>query len=331
MLLDSLKQELRQEQFFHELEIETVDSGEKALAIIHEIESDGDEVPIVISDQRMPNMTGDALFLELQKDRPHINKILLTGYSDLEAVVRLVNQNALYRYIEKPWDSHDLRLTIREAVLSYRHRKLIQLQNQKIEKITQAMVSCLENANFYYDEDTGHHIQRMAVLSEYIAGLAGCDEYFCEQIRLYAPLHDVGKVGIDKSILTKPGKLTEQEYKKIQEHVSIGARILGDSAIDQVAKNIVLYHHEKWNGTGYQNGLSGEDIPIEARIVSLADVFDALTSRRVYKPAYTVEDALRIVEKERGESFDPRLADLFLREIRCQDDLKRKIFDMSDL
>ncbi len=330
MLLDSLKQELKQDEFFQDLEIETVDSGEKALAMINEIEEEGDEVPIVISDQRMPGMTGDALFLELQKDRPHINKILLTGYSDLDAVVRLVNHNALYRYIEKPWDSHDLKLTIREAVISYRHRKLIQQQNLKIEKITQAMVSCLENANFYYDEDTGNHIQRMAVLSEYIAELAGCDKYFCEQIRLYAPLHDVGKVGIDKSILTKSGKLTKEEYQLIKEHVSIGARILGDSAIDPMAKNIVLYHHEKWNGTGYKFGLSGEDIPLEARIVSLADVFDALISRRVYKAAYRIEDALEAVKSEKGVSFDPRLAELFLNEIRSREDLKKKVFEKSD-
>jgi len=325
-LLESLKQELRQDVFFSDINIEIVDNASRALDLVTAIEEDGGVVPAVISDQRMPSMTGDAFLSELHRGRPQIHKILLTGFSDLDAVVRLVNQNALYRYIAKPWDKHDMLLTLREAITSYRRRALIEQQTLKIEQLTLAMVSSLESTNFYYDEETGSHIQRIALISEYIAGLAGCDEAFIRQLKLYAPLHDIGKVGIDKQILQKPGKLSLEEYDHMKDHVTIGAGILKNQAIDPMARNIVLYHHEKWNGRGYAAGLAGEEIPLEARIVSLADVFDALVSKRVYKPPFMVEEAVEIIGQERGESFDPALVDLFVGEIFSMKELKAKIF-----
>jgi HD-GYP domain-containing protein (c-di-GMP phosphodiesterase class II) len=183
--------------------------------------------------------------------------------------------------------------------------------------MTYAMVAALENANLYFDEETGNHVRRISLLSEFIGKRAGIDEGFVKMVKLYAPLHDIGKVGVQKEILQKPGKLTSEEFEHIKEHVSIGYRIINDRAIDTMAKNIVLYHHEKWMGSGYVHGLAGTDIPLEARIVSIADVFDALVNKRVYKEAIPLDTALDIMRKERGVSFDPDLLDAFIMGIKA--------------
>jgi len=313
IVLQSIKQELKQDDFFSDSLIHVIDSAPEALRLIEEILEEDGEIPVVISDQRMPLMEGSEFLAKVHQLCPETLNILLTGYADLDAVVSLVNESALYRFLSKPWDRTDLLLTIREANRAYRQKKIINGQNQKIEGLTLAMVTALESTNFYFDEDTGNHIRRIAKISEFIAIRAGCDSNFVKLLKMYSPLHDIGKVGIDKQILLKPDKLTPEEFRRIKDHVLIGHRILDSNAIDTMAKNIVLYHHEKWSGQGYIEGLRGTDIPLEARIVSIADVFDALINKRVYKPAFTFSEAMQIIRDERGISFDPDLADLFLR------------------
>ncbi len=319
IVLQSLKQELKADPFFKDVVIEVADSAARALELVHEIHDDGGTLMMMISDQRMPVMNGDALLLEVHKLAADALKILLTGYSDLDAVVRLVNGDVLYRYLSKPWDRQDLRLTLHEACRTFRQRRLIFQQAARIEHLTMAMVTALESANFFFDEDTGQHILRIAQISAFVAEKAGLDADMVKQIRIYAPLHDIGKVGVGKDVLLKPGALTDEEFNRIREHVIIGHRIIDSEAIDSVAKNIVLYHHEKWNGNGYLEGLQGPDIPVEARVVSIADVLDALVSQRVYKPAYPLADALDIVRSERGKSFDPVLIDAFFDNLPAVD------------
>ncbi len=320
ILLQSLRQELKADEFFSALAIDIVDSGRAALELIGDILREGDEIPALISDQRMPSMSGEELLLKTQALIPDTSKILLTGYSDIGAVVNLVNGNALYRYLSKPWDRKDLLLTIREACRAYRQKRLVAELSSKIERLTFAMVTVLESTNFYFDEETGDHIERVSLISEFIARKAGLDESFVKLVKLYSLLHDIGKVGLDKEILLKPGRLTAEEFEKVKAHVSIGHQILGNSAIDVMAKNIVLYHHEKWAGNGYVSGLKGDAIPLEARIVAIADVFDALVSERVYKRAFTYDEAKAIIEKEKGISFDPRLVEVFLEGISSVSD-----------
>jgi HD-GYP domain-containing protein (c-di-GMP phosphodiesterase class II) len=178
------------------------------------------------------------------------------------------------------------------------------------------MVTALESANFFFDEETGNHILRISRVSEFIAYHFGCDEDFIKQIKLYSPLHDIGKVGVGKEILQKPARLTPAEFECIKKHVTVGYDIINRPGIDPMAKNIVLYHHEKWNGKGYVHGLSGAAIPLESRIVSLADVFDALVSKRVYKPAYSIPEAEQIIRSESGISFDPAVVEAFLAGMR---------------
>lgn len=312
IILHSIKQELRSDVFFAGVDIEIVDNGKNALELIADIKAEGHSLPVILSDQRMPLMTGDAFLLKAHALVPRSLKILLTGFADFDAVVKLVNHNVLYRYLNKPWNRHDLLLTLKEACRSFRKSQLIDLQAAKIKHLTMAMVTALESTNYFFDEDTGNHILRIAKLSAFIAEKAGLDEATVTQIRLYAPLHDIGKVGISRDILLKPASLTSSEFEQVKAHVTIGHRIISDEAIDQAAQNIVLYHHEKWNGQGYASGLKGEAIPLEARIVSIADVFDALVSQRIYKPPFTIQQAVEILLKERAVSFDPALIDAFV-------------------
>ena len=169
----------------------------------------------------------------------------------------------------------------------------------------------------YKDEDTGAHIVRMSHYSALIAEKLGLPGRDVQNILYAAPMHDVGKIGIPDSILMKPGKLTEEEFDLMKIHTTMGAKILANSKskILQVAEQIALSHHEKWNGKGYPLGLSGDDIPLAGRIVALADVFDALTSKRPYKNPFPVKVAIDIIKKERGQHFDPDVVDIFLENI----------------
>lgn len=330
IVLQSLRRELKQEPLFAEFTVDVADSGAKALSLIDEILAEGDTIPVILSDQRMPAMNGDSFLIEAHRRCPDALCILLTGFADLSAVVNLVNQNALYRYLSKPWDRNDLIMTVKEAFKAWKREHVIREQDEKIEHLTMAMVTALESANFYFDEETGNHILRISRLSEYIARGAGLEESFVKAVKLYSPLHDIGKIGVEKSLLLKPGRLTPEEFERVKEHVRIGHRILDSVAIDPMVKNIVLYHHEKWAGCGYPEGLAGETIPLEARIVSIADVYDALVSKRIYKPAYSVGEALSIIRKERGVSFDPALTDSFLAGMEALGESVKYPFDAED-
>ena len=165
----------------------------------------------------------------------------------------------------------------------------------------------------FKDKDTGTHISRMSYLSVFIAEKIGLSEKDIQHILFAAQMHDVGKIGIPDSILSKNGKLTTKEFEIIKTHCIIGARILSNSTSEilQLAESIALTHHEKWNGEGYPNRLSGEEIPIAGRIVALADVFDALVSKRPYKEPFSIEKSCNIIRKERGKHFNPELVDTF--------------------
>jgi putative two-component system response regulator len=167
------------------------------------------------------------------------------------------------------------------------------------------------------DEDTGDHIRRMSQYSAMIARGIGLHSDDVQNILFAAPMHDVGKIGIPDSILLEPGKLSDDEFELMKTHTEIGGEILenANAKVLKIAHEIALYHHEKWNGTGYPEGRSGEEIPLAARIVGLADVFDALTSRRPYKDPYPANIACEIIERESGKHFDPVLVDVFLAGI----------------
>jgi len=193
----------------------------------------------------------------------------------------------------------------------------IKSAHQELHKAYLDTIHRLVLAAEYKDEDTGNHIRRMSRYSALIAEKLGLPAKEIQNILYAAPMHDVGKIGIPDSILIKPGKLTDEEFDIMKTHTTIGAKILAGSKAEilQVAGVIALSHHEKWNGKGYPQGLAGDKIPLAARIVGLADVFDALTSRRPYKDPFPAEVAFDIIKKERGEHFDPEIVDVFLENI----------------
>lgn len=189
--------------------------------------------------------------------------------------------------------------------------------HKELEKAYLDTIHRLVLAAEYKDEDTGEHIVRMSRYCALIAEKLGLPAKEVQNISYAAPMHDVGKIGIPDNILMKTGKLTDEEFEVIKTHSTIGAKILANSKAEilKVAEQIAFSHHEKWNGKGYPQGLSGDNIPLAGRIVGLADTFDALTSKRPYKEPYPVEVAIDIIRKERGQHFDPDLVDVFLENI----------------
>jgi len=211
--------------------------------------------------------------------------------------------------------------------------KELQASNRELQSAYHDTIHRLVLAAEYKDEDTGDHIVRMSRYSALIAEELGLPDKEAQDIFYAAPMHDVGKIGIPDNILMKPGKLTDEEFDRMKTHTSIGAKILADSRADilQLAQQIAISHHEKWNGRGYPQGHAGEKIPLAGRIVGLADVFDALTSKRPYKVPYPVEVAVNIIQKERGEHFDPDVADAFLGNIDEFVKIKEEVSSAEDI
>jgi hypothetical protein len=188
---------------------------------------------------------------------------------------------------------------------------------EELKKAQEEIVMRLSIAAEFRDRTTYNHLVRMSLYSYLIAKEMGFDDLWCEKLKLAAPMHDIGKLGIKDMILLKPAKLTDEEFEEMKKHTIYGYEILKDSTIDilKMASNVALCHHEKYDGTGYPRGLKGEEIPIEARIVAVADVFDALTSRRPYKEPYEIERAVEIIEKDTGKHFDPKVVQAFKKAL----------------
>ena len=209
----------------------------------------------------------------------------------------------------------------------------IKSAHQELYKAYLDTIHRLVLAAEYKDENTGDHIRRMSRYSALIAEKLGLPAKEIQNILYAAPMHDVGKIGIPDTILLKPGKLTDEEFDIMKTHTTIGAKILAGSKAEilQIAGEIALSHHEKWNGKGYPQGLAGDSIPLAARIVGLADVFDALTSRRPYKDPFPAEVAFDIIKKERGEHFDPGIVDVFLENTHNILKIREEIGPTEDL
>jgi putative two-component system response regulator len=337
-ILDSLKSELK--DIFNDsvYVIEMAESGEEALEIIEEFEEDGIELSLVISDYLMPQLKGDELLIEIHNKKPKTKKVLLTGQASLDGVAKAINEANLYRYISKPWDKHDLLLTLQEALKSYHHEKEIEKHVEELEKLNKEIEETQKEVVFQMgsigetrSQETGFHVKRVAEYSKLLALLYGLSEEDAELLKMASPMHDIGKVGIPDSILKKPAKLTSEEFEVMKTHAELGWKMLGDSTrpILKAASIIAIEHHERWDGNGYPKGKSGDDIHIYGRITALADVFDALGSDRCYKKAWELEKILTLLTEEKGKQFDPKLIDLFFENLesflQIRDSLKDTI------
>jgi hypothetical protein len=203
---------------------------------------------------------------------------------------------------------------------AFKYSSHFQLMHERTDRLREAEMEalvCLGKAGEYRDADTGNHVLRVGYASYLLAKSAGFTEQDAETLMYASPLHDLGKIGIPDSILLKPGKLTDDEQHSMKDHTRIGAAILkhAQSGVMNVAKIVALNHHEKWDGSGFPDGVSGEDIPIEGRIVAICDVFDALVSSRSYKKSWSDTEAIDFLTQNAGTHFDPWLVELFIQNI----------------
>jgi putative two-component system response regulator len=288
---------------------------------------------LIILDLNMPYMDGFEVMRQLQAlgrdDLPPI--LILTAQHDQEHRVRALRGGA-HDYVTKPFAVDELLARVRNLLQVQLYHKSMRGRNQwleeRVRERTQELydtrlqiVRRLGRAAEFRDNETGLHIVRMSKISVVLGEAAGMCSGDCELLLNASPMHDIGKIGIPDQILLKPGKLEPHEWDVMKTHTTIGAEILSgdESELLSMARIIALSHHEKWDGSGYPDGLRGEQIPLVARVVALADVFDALTSVRPYKKAWTQEAALEYIDGNRGRHFDPRVVDLFrarLNDIR---------------
>jgi putative two-component system response regulator len=262
---------------------------------------------LILLDIQMSDMDGYAVCRALKADvrTEGIPVIFVTGLSEAGHESAGFAVGAV-DYITKP---------VSPAIVSARVRNHLSLVHvSRLEKSYRETIYMLGEAGHFNDNDTGVHIWRMAAYSDALATACGWNENDRHLIDLAAPMHDTGKLGIPNAIMRKPGKLDAEEWEIMKTHSRIGHEILSKSEapIFQMAAEIALYHHEKWDGSGYPAGLSGTAIPESARIIALADVFDALTMKRPYKDTWSVEKALETMQADSGTHFDPRLLDLFV-------------------
>ncbi|MFB2550012.1 HD domain-containing phosphohydrolase [Ensifer soli] len=283
---------------------------------------------LVIVDHTMPRLTGIDVIRALKRYDAYalVPIVMITSESDRAIRIEAIEAGAT-EFLRKPFDSIELKarvrnlLSLREAqtAIAGRAEKLAVAVTDATRDLAareEEMIWRLARAIEFRDGHTGDHVSRVAEISRLIAEALGHDAHFCRMVYLAAPLHDVGKIGIPDGILNKPGRLTADEFARMREHVAIGERILdrGSSELVRVAARIVAGHHEKWDGSGYPRGLAGSAIPIEGRIVAVADVFEALSSERPYKAAWPLTKAAAEVVAGSGSHFDPACVAAFCRQ-----------------
>lgn len=280
-------------------------SGEDALQIV------ADKKPnLILLDIMMPTMSGYDVCRQLKQD-PNTSSIPVIFVSALndELDEALGFELGAVDYITKP---------VSPALVKARVKNHLSLvQADELKRTRMQVIQVLGRAAEYKDNETGMHVIRMSHYAKILAKAIGLSDFQAEKIMNAAPMHDIGKIGIADSILQKPGRLTDEEMAEMRKHPEIGAEILGEceSGLLKLAQSIALTHHEKWDGTGYPNGLAGEDIPLEGRIVALADVFDALTSERPYKQAWSIEKTVEFVQSQSGIHFDPKLVTALVQNL----------------
>ncbi|MFC4297464.1 MAG: two-component system response regulator [Castellaniella sp.] len=277
--------------------------GPTALSLVRKERPD-----LILLDIMMPGMSGYEVCETLKRDEGTraIPVIFVTALSQGADEHKGLELGAV-DYITKPFNPPVVQARVRT------HLSLVQA-GEVLETRLQ-IIRCLGAAAEYRDNETGLHIVRMSHYAWRLAREVGYSEEAADELLHAAPMHDVGKIGIPDAVLLKPGKLDAAEWAIMRQHTVIGAKIIGEhrSGLLRLAATIALRHHEKWDGSGYPDGLAGEDIPHAARIIALVDVFDALTSVRPYKPAWPIDDAVALIRKESGRHFDPELVEAFLR------------------
>ncbi len=309
-------------------EIDSAHQGEDGLARVQVAVEQRRPYALAFVDVRMPpGWDGVETVRRIWEVDRQIQVVICTAYSDYswsEMIGELGETDNLL-ILKKPFDIVEVRQLASALVMKWNlaqmaNRTLSELQDMVREQVLaingaqEETIYRLVRASLCRDEETGAHIRRTGLCSELLAATAGWDADRVNQIRLAAPMHDVGKIGIPDAILRKPGQLTSDEIRVLRDHTVLGAKLLAGSAspVLRLAQEIALHHHECWDGSGYPSGLKGEQIPESARIVSIVDVYDALMHDRVYRERFPESEVLGMMQAGRSTQFDPRLFDIFM-------------------
>lgn len=278
----------------------TAGSAGEALQIVA-----GREVAVMVTDNHMPEMGGMELLERVGDISPDTVKIMMTAFTDVSTVLSAINRGEVFRFVPKPWEAPVMLKAVRDAIRRYRLLKGVQREE---EFLLYSLGQTIE----LKDPHTKGHCDRVAAYALQIADMLGMEDAVQREIRYGSWLHDCGKIGIPETILNAPRALTEEEYTIVKKHPVWGAEVVRKANLSAIIHDIVLYHHERYDGKGYPTGIAGEDIPLEARIVAVADVYDALSSDRPYRPAMPTDKARQLIIEQRGTAFDPAIVDLFL-------------------
>ncbi len=290
-------------------------NGPTALEVAEHTQPD-----LILLDVMMPEMDGYEVCRRL-KNNPstaRIPVVFVTTLSDAPSEERGLALGAV-DYVAKPYVPSLVRSRVSTHVALHRHQRnleaLVEERTAELLATRLEVIRRLGRAAEYRDNETGMHVLRMSHISRLIALAAGLGDAAAELILQSSPMHDVGKIGVPDRILLKPGKLDAEEWEIMKRHTVIGAEIIGDhpSELMVAARSVALCHHERWDGAGYPNGLAGTAIPESARIVAIADVFDALLSVRPYKAAWSLEETTQKIYSEQGKHFEPRLVEALFR------------------
>lgn len=271
------------------------------------------DIGVLLTDNRMPGESGVNLLARARFVRPDTMRLLMTGYADLATAVEAINEGEVYRLILKPWSDRELLATVTEAC--HRHGLIRQLRTGD-----DAVVRSLAQAIELKDHYTRGHCDRVADYALRIAHCMGLDEEQHRDIRQGSWLHDCGKIGVPGAILNFPGRLDPEMFDVVKRHTIWGADLAREAALAPRVVNIILHHHERMDGTGYPSGLVGTAIPLDARIVAAADVYDAMTTDRSYKKGMTRRDGMQELRRLRGHGLDADVTDVFLGVLRELDD-----------
>src|SRR5918911_2049932 len=315
MIVDDEPANLRllERLFRSDYTVVSAESGEEALRLLNQ-----HEVALLITDQRMPVMTGIELLKQTVHTRPHMVRIILTGYTDVSALVEAINCGHVYKYVQKPWDNNELRLTVERALEHYgtnRARHELEQANKRLsarlKEMSRGGVLALAGALELKDEYIYGQAQRVSGYARTIARRLDLDAEVVEQVSLAAFLHDISKIGTPESLLQKPEPLTDEERARLELHSEHGARILGALAEMTDVADAVRHQCEHYDGSGLPEGLQGEQIPLASRIILVADAYDALTNPRPFHTGCDHDAALKQLIADAGKKFDPAVVRAF--------------------
>ncbi|MFH0702431.1 MAG: HD domain-containing phosphohydrolase [bacterium] len=300
--------QLLERTFKKEYNVISAQSGQQALEIVEKF---GNDISLILSDQRMPDMTGVDFLAGTIEKYPYIIKMLLTGYTDIEAMIDGVNKCQLFQYITKPFDTEELLIIIKNGINAYELKLSKNTLLQDLKELFFTTIKSITNALDAKDTYTHGHSHRVTLYSLIISKELDMEENFIKEIEIAGLLHDIGKVGVPEEILCKPGRLTNEEYDIIKLHPGCGKKILNGIRKFSNISSWINSHHERWDGCGYPNGLKDEEIPLPARILAIADTYDAMTSNRPYRQGLPHQVALEEIINCAGSQFDPKLVKIF--------------------